>query len=85
MMLVEGPDGDFEIVKADRALDRTIGFKVTSEEYAAMLPFVESFHECTMSAAMRWLIEQPEVRDVMRHRIDQMTQIARKHAMNGAG
>lgn len=50
-------------------LDKTIGWRVTASEYASLLTFVEAFPQRTWSAAMRWLIDQPAVRQEMSQRV----------------
>lgn len=42
-------------------LTKTIGFRVSANEYVQWLPFVETFGSRTFSEAFRWLLEQPEV------------------------
>lgn len=84
MMLVEDGDGGYEIIKSTETYDKVIAFKTTDEVYASLIPFIESFPQQTISVAMRWLIENDDVREVMRKRVEQMTKVARKASMNGA-
>ncbi len=84
MMLVEDGSGGYEIIKSTEVYDKVISFKTTEEVYASLIPFIESFPQQTMSIAMRWLIENDDVRAVMQRRVDQMTKAARRASMNGA-
>lgn len=77
-ILVEDGEGGFELVRSDERPTKTIGFKVTEEQFAALIPFFESFHERTVSAAMRWLVEHPDVRLVMSQRISSQTKLRRQ-------
>lgn len=46
-----------------------VGFKLNDDEYAALLPFFETFQWAPMSSAMLWLMEHEDVKKVIQERI----------------
>lgn len=82
MALVEDGEGGWEMVRTEDRPTKTIGFKVTEEAYAALIPFFEAFHTQTVSEAMRWLIDNEGVKAIMLNRIRSQTKL-RRQPQNG--
>lgn len=72
-VLIDNPDGTQEVVAMGERLNKTVAFRVTASEYMALLPFFEAFPGGRGSVALRWLVSQPEVMDVIRRKVDQGT------------
>lgn len=54
--------------------DQTVAFRVTASQYATqILPFRETFPQSQLGIAMRWLLDQPEVRKLIDDRIASTT------------
>lgn len=49
----------------------TLGWRVTTAEYVAMLPFFDTF--INVAEAMRWLTSQPQVQAVIDERVASAT------------
>lgn len=49
--------------------ERTWGARLTDSEWIAFLPFIDTFYAASPSAALRWLLEQEEVRAVIDKRV----------------
>lgn len=70
--LVETPTG--MVVEPDgERLTHTVAFRLTPSEYLELLSFFEVFSGGRGSEALRWLLAQPEVRDVITRRVQQAT------------
>jgi hypothetical protein len=76
-LLVETEDG-YRVVKSEVLLSKTIAFRLPAAEYASLLPFLESFPQRQWGVAMRWLFEQPEVKDAMQARMKAATRPRRR-------
>lgn len=57
-------------VPTNKLRRRLVAFKLNDDEYAALLPFFETFPLAPMSSAMLWLMEQPQVRQTVRERVE---------------
>ena len=68
--LVETPGG-FTLERSDEKLTHTVAFRLTPSEYLDILPFFEVFSGGRGSEALRWLLQQDEVRDVISRRVRQ--------------
>lgn len=67
---VEVEPGRIEVrKKADHMLTKTIAFRMTTEEYNHLQTFREAFPDRTWSACMRWLLQDPEVSERIKARI----------------
>lgn len=68
-------DGDVtRVVKhPDELLTHSLSVRLTARGYANVKPFLQSFGDRRTSDALRWLLEQPKVVEVMRERIDATT------------
>lgn len=66
-------DGTFEVVANREPLRRTMSFRVTSSEYASILPYVLTFPDSSVSTSMRTLLADPRVREVMAERVQNVT------------
>lgn len=53
----------------DNPKAHVISFRLNADEFASVLPFIASFADHRMATAFRWLIEQPEVTQVMADKI----------------
>lgn len=52
-------------------LAHTVAFRLTPTGYLDILPFFETFESAQGSEALRWLLDQPEVQQVIRNRVDE--------------
>lgn len=68
-ILEDDGEGGWRVVKTGEPMTNTIAFRLPSSTYATLLPFVDSFPERTLSAALRWLLDDGTVREVMAARI----------------
>lgn len=72
--LVLDEHDQWRVVTRTERLTRTISFRLTDSEYAAVIPYINTF--ASGSDAMRHLLfEVPAVREVMRGRVAAATRI----------
>lgn len=69
-------EGGFEIVPNGETMSRTVAFRLPASLYADLLELNDTFPERSWAASMRWLVSDPEVRMLIRKRIDTRTQKA---------
>lgn len=67
--IVTRPDGTIEVVADGERLTKTIAFRVTPTEFVALQPFIDTFPNGAVTTAMRWLIQQPAVKEEMRRQV----------------
>ena len=67
--IVTQPDGSMLVEQSGERFDQVIAFKVTATAYANLRPFFETFPGAQTSTAMRWLLEQDTVREVIAGRL----------------
>lgn len=56
-------------VAADYEPNMTIAFRVPQEVYVRLMSLTETFEKRTWAEAMRWLVEQPEVVELVKARV----------------
>ena len=73
--LIEKPNGVVEVVKrpAVDSLKHTVGFRVSDSQMEFLTALFDTFPQKAIGAAIRWLIEQPEVIAVATGRIQSQT------------
>lgn len=57
----------------DELLAHSLSVRLTARGYADVKPFLQSFGDRRTSDALRWLLEHPDVRAVMRDRVSETT------------
>lgn len=63
-------DGSIYVEQSGERKDQTVAFRVTATEFVQVIqPFVESFPQRQFSVAMRWLLDQPEVKELIERRV----------------
>lgn len=62
-------DGVTHIEPSGERRDKTIAFRLTASEYLELQPFIDSFPQRQSGVAIRWLLENDDVRKVMAGRI----------------
>lgn len=68
-VLIEQPDGSFEVIASGEKLTKTIGVRVTPSEFVDLMPFMETFPNASMALGMRWLLAHPTVMAAMAERV----------------
>lgn len=74
--LVHNNDGSVMVVRSNEALSRTLAFRVKPSRYVEMLPFIDSFPKGSITMAMHWLLDHPEVKLAMAQRVAETRQPA---------
>lgn len=67
--IVTHQDGTIEVVAGGERLTKTLAFRITPTEFVSLQPFIDTFPNGSVTTAMRWLIDQPVVRDEIRRRV----------------
>jgi len=70
--VVETKDG-YEVVANGETLSRTIAFRLPASLYADLADLVETFPERSWAAAMRWLVSDSSVNEIISARIASQT------------
>lgn len=67
--MVETSPGVWQVIPTGERLTKTVAFRLTPSEYLSMLPFFEVFPDGQQSLALRWLMTQPEVQELISARV----------------
>lgn len=71
-------DGITHIEPSGERRDKTIAFRLTASEYLELQPFIDSFPQRQSGIAIRWLLENEDVRKIMAARITNQTRKRRR-------
>jgi hypothetical protein len=67
--LITHEDGTLEVIANGERLSKTVAFRVSPSEYVELIPLFETFTNGSVTQAMRWLLQEDEVRRVIADRV----------------